>query len=78
MESEERSDQRPIIHWIPTQIARTAELSIPESDEVRIVDGCVENFELEVGEIYQLERVGFARLESLPEKGSAKFLWLHG
>jgi len=78
VESEERSDQRPIIHWIPTQIARTAELSIPESDEVRIVDGCVENFELEVGEIYQLERVGFARLESLPEKGSAKFLWLHG
>ena len=78
VESFDRSDERPIIHWIPTSMAREAELVIPTGDELHTRTGVLEDFELEVGDTYQLERVGFARLEELPEAGAAKLVWLHG
>ena len=78
VESFDRSDERPIIHWIPTSMAREAELVIPTGDELHTRTGVLEDFELEVGDTYQLERVGFARLEELPEVGAAKLVWLHG
>jgi len=78
VESFDRSDERPIIHWIPTSMAREAELVIPTGDELHTRTGVLDDFELEVGDTYQLERVGFARLEELPEAGAAKLVWLHG
>lgn len=78
VESFDRSDGRPIIHWIPTSMTREAELAIPAGDELHKQIGVLEDFELEVGDTYQLERVGFARLEELPESGPAKLVWLHG
>tara|TARA_B100001245_G_scaffold89070_1_gene64249 strand:+ start:168 stop:824 length:657 start_codon:yes stop_codon:yes gene_type:complete len=78
VESFDRSDRRPIIHWIPTSMTREAELAIPAGDELHKQIGVLEDFELEVGDTYQLERVGFARLEELPESGPAKLVWLHG
>jgi len=59
-------------------MAREAELVIPTGDELHTRTGVLEDFELEVGDTYQLERVGFARLEELPEAGAAKLVWLHG
>ena len=78
VESFERSDERPIIHWVPTRIAREAELAAPAGDELITHTGIIEDFELIVGETYQLERVGFARLEELSKDGVAKLVWLHG
>ena len=49
---------------------------VPDGDEINEVDGLLEDFGLEVGKVYQLERVGFAKLESMEGTG-AKLLWLH-
>ena len=78
VESLERSDQRAIIHWVPTSMAREAVLLTSDGDSLVTHEGLIEDFELEVGEVYQLERVGFARLESLSEGGPATLVWLHG
>ncbi len=76
IESEERTDNRPIIHWLPKKMALEAVLEVPDEGSIREVTGVIEDFELEVGAIYQLERVGFARLEALGE-GQVRLLWLH-
>jgi hypothetical protein len=78
IESIKRSDERPIVHWIPEQIARVAELLRPAGEEIYTISGVIEDFELKVGEVYQLERVGFAKVESLPAEGPVELLWLHG
>ena len=76
VESEDRSDERKIVHWIPDNLALEAILSVPEGEEFVHVNGLLEDFELRNGEVYQLERVGFARFEGI-EKGIARLLWLH-
>ena len=78
LESFERSDKRPIIHWIPTAMAREAVLMSSDGDDLIVHKGLLEDFELTIGETYQLERAGFARLESLSEDGIATLVWLHG
>ena len=74
----DRSDDRPVVHWLPASMGRDAVLHRPEGGRIVSESGLLEDFELEVGEIYQLERVGFAKLDELPEKGPASLLWLHG
>ncbi len=54
-----------------------ANLYIPDGDEVNLVNGLLENCELVVGNVYQLERVGFAVLEEISDNGVAKLVWLH-
>jgi len=76
VESEDRSDERKIVHWIPDNLALEAILSVPEGEDFVHVKGLLEDFELRNGEVYQLERVGFARFEGI-EKGIARLLWLH-
>mgnify|MGYP001179981561 FL=1 len=76
VESEDRSDERKIVHWIPDNLAVEAILSVPEGEEIVHVKGLLEDFELRNGEVYQLERVGFARFEGI-EEGIARLLWLH-
>ena len=77
VQSRNRSDRRPIVHWIPESMARQAELSIPNGMELRSVKGMIEDFELNIGQIIQLERVGFAKIESLPDDLPVKLIWLH-
>ena len=77
VESFERTDDRPIVQWLPEGMAREAVLYIPQGDDIVAVGGLIEDFELGVGKVYQLERVGFARLEGLYEDGSASLVWLH-
>ena len=76
IESLDRSDDRKIVHWIPEKIALEAILSVPDGGEISEVKGVLEDFELTEGEVYQLERVGFARFEGIQE-GIARLLWLH-
>lgn len=76
IEGEDRSDGRPIIHWLPEEVAREAKMFVPEGEGVRELMGVIEDFDLRVGEVYQFERVGFARLEKI-NNGVAELVWLH-
>jgi glutamyl-tRNA synthetase len=77
IEGEERSDGRPIIHWLPEKITREAKMFVAEGGEIRELEGVIEDFELRVGEVYQFERVGFARLDRI-NNGVVELVWLHG
>ena len=77
VESLDRSDNRPIVQWLPEGMAREAVLFMPQGEEIAEVEGFLEDFELQVGQVYQLERVGFARLERLAQEGGAELVWLH-
>ena len=76
IESIDRSDDRKIVHWIPDKLSLEAILSVPEGEEITEINGVLENFELTEGEVYQLERVGFAKFECIQD-GIARLLWLH-
>ena len=76
IDSEDRSDDRTIVHWIPEKMSRKAILSIPDGEEISEEQGLVEDFDLREGAVYQFERVGFARLESI-ENEVVRLLWLH-
>ena len=77
VDSIDRSDERPIVQWLPENLGREAVLHIPEGEDVLAIEGLIENYELRVGNVYQLERVGFAVLEELAEDGIVKLVWLH-
>ena len=71
-----RSDNRPIIQWLTKGVAQEATLSIPNEEGVEIIRGVVEGFEIRKGEVYQLERIGFARVDDIVD-GIVRLLWLH-
>tara|TARA_Y100000287_G_scaffold178940_1_gene172152 strand:- start:795 stop:1673 length:879 start_codon:yes stop_codon:yes gene_type:complete len=74
----QRSDKRTIVHWLPINQSRVAVLTTPLGSEFRIDEGLIENIDLVEGEILQLERVGFAKIECVPESGPVELLFLHG
>ena len=76
IESIDRSDDRKIVHWIPDKLSLEAILSVPDGEEISEINGVLEDYELSEGEVYQLERVGFAKFEGIQE-GIARLLWLH-
>ena len=78
LESYERSDKRKIVHWLPVSMAKNSILTIPKGDEIIIQKGMIEDFELKKGDIVQLERVGYAIIESENNSSIIKLLWLHG
>ena len=77
IDSIDRSDERPIVQWIPENLGRKAVLYMPDNEVVHAIEGLLEDYELIEGNVYQLERVGFAVLEEKPEDGVAKLIWLH-
>ena len=76
IESLDRSDNRPIIHWLTKCVAKEAILSIPNEEGSKTIRGLVEGFEIRKGEVYQLERIGFARVDDIVD-GIVRLLWLH-
>ena len=78
VDSLERSDNRPIVHWLPINQSRMARLTSPSGNGFRVDEGLIENIDLVEGSIIQLERVGFARIEKIPENGPVDLLYLHG
>ena len=74
--SVERDDDRPIIHWLSPDSSVTCELVMAIGDELNIMSCLVEDADLEIGEVVQLERKGFARVEEW-SPNSRKLLWLH-
>jgi len=78
LESYERLDKRKIVHWLPVSMAKNSTLTIPKGNEIIIQKGMIEDFELKKGDIVQLERVGYAIIESENDSSIIKLLWLHG
>ena len=78
IDSLERSDNRPIVQWLPESMVREAVLFVPNGDEIDEIEGLLEDFELKVGNVYQLERIGFAMLEKMSDGCTAELVWLHG
>ena len=60
IESIERSDKRPIIHWVSSASSSDASLIIPEQEKIKIITGRIESNKYSVGTIVQLERIGYA------------------
>ena len=56
----ERSDKRPIIHWVSQSTSKEATLIIPDQEEMQHISGRVEANEHPIGTIVQLERIGYA------------------
>jgi len=73
----ERSDRRTIAHWLPIEMSREAILEVPSGNDIDIVMGAIEDFDLAEGMIVQLERVGFAIIDEIPQDGPVLLRWLH-
>lgn len=60
IESIERSDKRPIIHWTSASTSKDATLMIPHQEEIQHISGRIESNDYPIGTIVQLERIGYA------------------
>ena len=56
----ERSDKRPIIHWVSATSSKEATLIIPNQEQMQHISGRVEANDYPIGTIVQLERIGYA------------------
>ena len=62
VESMERSDQRPIVHWLPHNTSSEAVVIGTKDNTLFHIEGRLENHKYAPGTIVQLERVGYAIL----------------
>lgn len=77
IESVEIIDKRPIVHWLIKNNSREAILYVPDKEEVIIHRGLIEKDDISEGIVYQLERVGFVKIEKIPNEGPVEMIWLH-
>ena len=64
MESIERSDKRPIVHWVTDENSTEGVLVGTKDDAMIRIEGRVERHKHEVGTVVQLERIGYAKVMS--------------
>ena len=62
IESIERSDKRPIVHWLPHDKSTEAILSGTKDNSHFHIEGRVEQHKYPTGTIVQLERIGYAKV----------------
>jgi glutamyl-tRNA synthetase len=58
--SVERTDKRPIIHWVSSTTSEESTLIIPDQEEMKFISGRIETNNYPIGTIVQLERIGYA------------------
>ena len=56
----ERTDRRPIIHWVSSITSEESTLIIPDQEEMKFISGRIETNNYPIGTIVQLERIGYA------------------
>ncbi len=61
VESIDRSDKRSVVHWVAG--GNPSKLTIAAGQEIKIIDGILENHNYKKGTIVQLERIGYAIIE---------------
>lgn len=59
----ERSDKRPIVHWITEGNSTEGTLVSTSNNEIHVQKGRIEKHSLKTGTIVQLERIGYARIQ---------------
>ena len=74
----ERVGNTPIIHWLPSNMAKPAVLLLEEDGELVAAEGLLEINDYPDGTIVQLERMGFAILEGTESDGTIRLVHLHG
>lgn len=64
-----------IVHWLPSASNNLMDLVMPDAD---LLNGLIEpnSREIKVGDVVQLERIGFARLDSI-QNGKYTFYYAH-
>ena len=73
----ERTDRRPIVHWLLKHHCQPAILSLLEGDYITNQKGMIETGQYSKGDILQLERVGFARITEISNDSVIKLIYLH-
>ena len=77
IESTEIIDKRPIVHWLTKNNSREAILYVPDKEKIIIHKGLIEKDDILEDTVYQLERVGFVKIEKIPSDGPVEMVWLH-
>lgn len=72
VDSFERSDKRPIVHWLTEDNSVEGILLSTSNDEIKTTEGRVEKHHLDPGTIVQLERIGYACI-----KDNGSFILCH-
>ena len=72
VDSFERSDKRPIVHWLTEENSVEGILLSTSNDEIKTTEGRVEEHHLDPGTIVQLERIGYACI-----KDNGSFILCH-
>ncbi len=78
--SMERSDERPIVHWLTEAMATNCILLRPDEkgEQLDDIEGLFEKNSYPNGTIIQLERIGFSRLEPNDRDPSmTQMIWTH-
>ena len=73
----DRTDRRPIIHWLLENHSKPAILFSPEGENIVQNNGMIEIGNYSIGDVLQLERVGFARITGINEDGVIVLVYLH-
>ena len=77
VEDFERSDRRQIIHWVLDHHSKDAILLVVKDNQIERRSGRLEDVNLELGNVVQLERVGFARVTKIMDDGTPIMTYLH-
>jgi len=77
VENFDRSDRRQIVHWVLENHSKNAVILIVVDDKIEHRTGRIENCDIEIGQVVQLERIGFATLTEILEDGTPVFTYLH-
>ncbi|MEC7688971.1 MAG: hypothetical protein VX514_07970, partial [Candidatus Thermoplasmatota archaeon] len=73
----DRTDRRPIVHWLLKHHCQPAILSLVKGDDIIKQKGMIETGQYSKGDILQLERVGFARITEISNDSVIKLIYLH-
>ncbi len=72
-----RTDRRPIVHWLLKGHTIPAILTTSNGDNIIENNGLIEAGEYNIGDIFQLERIGFARVTEIGANSEIKLAYLH-
>lgn len=60
--STERSDRRPIVHWVSNENSIDGVLLVPNEETIESIHGKLETHQYPIGTMVQIERIGYARV----------------